>query len=130
MIEPFKFMHNGKEYTSYDPLEVMSRKVAAWTRPSEEATQIVPDDHAPTVLDVPVSTKQETPQMEAQTETEVKAPKSKKVKSKGAGPTAFSQYCKEHKIDGVKARRALRAEGLRAPYDPKSKKVLDILKAL
>jgi hypothetical protein len=77
---------------------------------------------------------QETPTMELQTDAPTKkAPARKKSPhptAKGAGPTAFSIYCKEHKIDGVKARRALRAAGMHAPYDPKSKRVLDILRNL
>ena len=51
--------------------------------------------------------------------------------SRGASTsTKFSEYTKANKIDGVRARRALRAAGLRAPYDPTSKKVQDVLASL
>lgn len=53
----------------------------------------------------------------------------KKPKPVG-GPTAFSDYCKANKIDGVKARRKLRALKMSAPYDPTDKRVLAALKSL
>ncbi|MEI9899704.1 MAG: hypothetical protein WDN31_05635 [Hyphomicrobium sp.] len=44
--------------------------------------------------------------------------------------TAFSEYCKANGIDGVKARRKLRAAKLRARYDPTDKRVLAALKSM
>jgi hypothetical protein len=138
-MEPFKFMHEGKEYTSYgDPAEEMTRRLAAWGQPAipqQVGTNpaIAPDDGKPAVLpSTVVDTQEDTAMTEMQTEVDAQAKKApaKKSKAKGAGPTAFSTSCKEHKIDAMKARRALRAEGLRAPHNPKSKQVQDVLKAL
>ncbi len=67
--------------------------------------------------------------MEAGTKSK-KALAKAKAKRGATTSTKFSEYCKANKIDGVKARRSLRAAGLGAPYDPASKKVLDVLAQL
>jgi hypothetical protein len=95
------------------------------------AIQIDPDAASEPSFDVAVAIAGDTT-MEAQTDTtKAKKPAAKAKAKRGASTsTKFSEYCKANKVDGVKARRALRAAGMRAPYDPASKKVLDVLATL
>jgi hypothetical protein len=109
--------------------------ITSWlngTKPSiAPAIQIDPDVASKPSFDVDVATAGDTI-METQTDTTKakKAPPKAKPKRGASTSTKFSEYCKAHKVDGVKARRALRAAGMRAPYDPTSKKVLDVLATL
>jgi hypothetical protein len=124
MIERvFKFMINGKEYQSHDPIDLAALdRAARWC-----ATGNIPDATSEVSNGVEVVDTEETQHMEAQTDAPAKKSKAKKPKP-ATTATKFSEWCKTQKVDGVKARRALRAAGYRAPYDPGDKEVQRIAK--
>lgn len=121
-MDRFTFQFNGKTYVDNSP-----PRGAYGTGITPDAAREVSNDAG---VDAPIG----DTAMNVETETPTKkAPAKSKAKAKTRGATTstkFSEYCKANKIDGGRARRALRAAGMRAPYDPASKKVLDVLAEL
>ena len=131
-MERFTFWFNDKLYTDNSP--------ASHSHHCAQATPSLPANFPDAVGDpsfdpVVGDTQERDTAMNLETETTKKA-KAKvkaapKAKARGASTsTKFSEYCRANKVDGVRARRALRAAGERAPYDPTSKKVQEVLKSL
>ena len=120
-MDRFTFQFNGKTYTDCSPR----------SHHCEPATHFVPDEVREVSFNAGVDDDTGDTAMNVETSTnKSKVKAASKAKARGANTSTKFSDTKANKIDGVRARRALRAAGMRAPYDPTSKKVQDVLATL